>query len=103
MASRWGASREVDPVNWMAWTPQTAVFFASIFVALVVLTVWELRYPTRTEQGFLPMPTTRGDRFFISLLSAAFIHLLWLGTFAESMFIASVLSLAWAALLMRWG
>ncbi len=90
-------------MNWMAWTPQTAVFFASIFVSLVVLTVWELRFPTRTEQGFLPMPTTRGDRFFISLLSAAFIHLLWLAFFADKLVIASGLSALWAILLMRRG
>ncbi len=90
-------------MNWMAWTPQTALFFASIFTALVILTVWELRYPTRTEQGFLPMPTTRGDRFFISLLSAAFIHLLWLALSTGPLFIASAVSVAWAILLMRRG
>ena len=90
-------------MNWMAWTPQTAVFFASILFALAVLTVWELRYPTRTERGFLPMPTTRGDRFFISLLSAAFIHLLWLAVFADKLLIASGLSALWAILLMRRG
>ena len=90
-------------MTWMAWTPQTAVFFASILVALAVLTVWELRYPTRTERGFLPMPTTRGDRFFISLLSAAFIHLLWLAVFADRLLIASGLSALWAILLMRRG
>ena len=90
-------------MSWMAWTPQTAVFFVSIFAALAVLTVWELRFPTRTERGFLPMPTTRGDRFFISLLSAAFIHLLWLALFADKLFIASALSVVWAILLMRRG
>ncbi len=90
-------------MSWMAWTPQTAIFFAAIATALALMTVWELNRPTRMARGFLPMPTTRGDRFFISLLSAAFIHLLWLGTIAEGVVVASLLSLAWAALLMRWG
>lgn len=90
-------------MNWMAWTPQTAMFFASIFIALIILTAWELRHPTRTERGFLPIATTRGDRFFISLLSAAFIHLLWLAVFADRMVIASGLSAVWAILLMRRG
>jgi len=49
------------------------------------------------------MATTRGDRFFISLLSAAFIHLLWLGTVADYVAVASLLSVIWAGLLMRWG
>lgn len=87
----------------MAWTPQTAIFFAAIGVALVFMTAWELMRPTRPARGFLPMTTTRGDRFFISLLSAAFIHLLWLGTISEGLVIASLLSAAWAVLLMRWG
>lgn len=90
-------------MNWMAWTAQTAVFFAGIGIALIVMTIWEILAPTELAQGFLPMATTRGDRFFISLLSAAFIHLLWLGTVADNIFVASSLSVIWAALLMRWG
>ena len=31
------------------------------------------------RRGFLPMATTRGDRLFIGLLGAAYIHLAWLG------------------------
>ncbi|MGI9204316.1 MAG: DUF2160 domain-containing protein [Woeseiaceae bacterium] len=90
-------------MSWMAWTPQTAVFFICIAAALAVMTVWELRKPTDTARGFLPLMTTRGDRFFISLLSAAFIHLFWLGTFAGTILIASLLSIVWALVLMRWG
>lgn len=90
-------------MSWMAFTPQTAIFFSAIALALVVMTIWELKRPTEASKGFLPMTTTRGDRFFISLLSAAFIHLLWLGTIADGLVVASLLSAAWAALLMRWG
>jgi len=87
----------------MAWTVQTAAFFICIAVALAIMTFWELRNPTETARGFLPMATTRGDRFFISLLSAAFIHLFWLGTFSGPILIASLLSIVWAVVLMRWG
>ena len=90
-------------MSWMAWTTQAAIFFVGIGAALSVMTVWEILRPTKLARGFLPMPTTRGDRFFISLLSAAFVHMLWLGTIADYLFIASSLSLIWAALLMRWG
>ena len=90
-------------MSWMAWTPQTAIFFAGIAIALVLMTVWEILKPTELARGFLPIATTRGDRFFISLLSAAFIHLLWLGTIADNLVVASVLSVIWAALLMRRG
>jgi len=90
-------------MSWMAWTPQTAIFFAGIAIALVLMTVWEILKPTELARGFLPIATTRGDRFFISLLSAAFIHLLWLGTVTDYLVVASVLSVIWAALLMRRG
>ena len=90
-------------MTWMAWTAQTAIFFLGIGIALLVMTVWEMLRPTELARGFLPMATTRGDRFFISLLSAAFIHLLWLGTVADYLVVASALSMIWAALLMRWG
>ncbi len=90
-------------MSWMAWTPQTAIFFTSIGAALTLMTIWELLRPTELSRGFLPMATTRGDRFFISLLSAAFIHLLWLGTVVDNLLVASVLSAIWAAILMRWG
>lgn len=90
-------------MNWMAWTMPTAVFFVCIGLALLCMTVLELRRPTRLENGFLPMATTRGDRFFISLLSAAFIHLAWLGLIGTMLPAASVLSLVWAFVLLRWG
>lgn len=90
-------------MSWMAWTFQTSVFFVGIGTALVLMTLWELKKPTSASRGFLPLVTTRGDRFFISLLSAAFIHLFWLGTFGSAILIASLLSLGWAIILMRWG
>lgn len=90
-------------MSWMAWTPQTAAFFAGIGIALLLMTVFELLRPTGLARGFLPMATTRGDRFFISLLSAAFIHMLWLAAGWGPVLLASALSLVWAAALMRWG
>lgn len=88
---------------WMAWTWPTAVFFLSIAMALVLLSVLELIRPTISRRGFLPLATTRGDRFFISLLSAAFIHIIWLAATDLNVLIASGISLMLAAVLMRWG
>lgn len=90
-------------MNWMAWTTPTAIFFACLGVALALMTLWEILRPTTFVQGFLPMPTTRGDRFFIGLLSAAFIHLFWLGAITDYLVVASAISAAWAVVLMRWG
>ena len=90
-------------MSWMAWTLPTALFFVAIGMALVVMTLLELRYPTLQRQGFLPLSTTRGDRFFISLLSAAFIHLLFLGLLPGAVLWASAVSAAWAVLVLGWG
>ncbi len=90
-------------MRWMAWTTPTAVFFGLIIAAIVALLVWELRSPTVARRGLLPMPTTRGDRFFLGLLAAAFVHMAWLGLTAASPWIATGLSLALMAALGRWG
>jgi predicted small integral membrane protein len=36
-------------------------------------------YPEAERVGILRIPTTRGDRLFISLVLAGVIHLLWIG------------------------
>lgn len=70
-------------LKWMYWTPQVAIFFGCVAVMLAGMTVWELRSPTVERKGFLPIATTRGDRLFIGLLTAAYINLAWIGANAE--------------------
>ena len=100
--------------EWMAWTLPVAVFFICIALMLAGMTVWELNSPTSLRRGFLPMATTRGDRLFIGLLSAAYVNLAFVGLsgkFAEwfsleadpSIWISFVLSMAVLALVMHKG
>ncbi|MDN6886023.1 DUF2160 domain-containing protein [Variovorax sp. CAN2819] len=100
--------------NWMVWTTPVAVFFSCIALMLVVMTVWELKSPTTLRRGWLPMETTRGDRLFIGLLSAAYVNLAfvglagklqeWMSLEAEpSIWISFVISMALLALIMRKG
>jgi predicted small integral membrane protein len=65
--------------RWMAWTTPVAVFFTCIVLMLIAMTVWERKSPTTLRKGFLPLETTRGDRLFIGLLSAAYINLAFIG------------------------
>ena len=90
-------------MRWMAWTVPSALLFAAIIGAIVVLLVWELISPTVARRGFLPMPTTRGDRFFIGLLATAFIHMMWLAVTAASPWWALGISAGVMAVLGRWG
>ena len=100
--------------EWMAWTTPVAVFFCCIGLMLAGMTVWELKSPTTLRKGFLPIETTRGDRLFIGLLSAAYVNLAFVGISARlvewmnleaepSIWISFVLSMALLGLVMRKG
>jgi predicted small integral membrane protein len=65
--------------DWMVWTTPVAVFFTCIALMLVGMTVWELKSPTTLRRGWLPLETTRGDRLFIGLLTAAYVNLIFIG------------------------
>jgi len=54
------------------------------------------------RHGILGLDTTRGDRLFISLLGAAFIHLAWLGLVGPNLWWALGLSLIYAVAVFRW-
>ncbi len=63
---------------WMAWTWQTAGFFGAIVAAMVALTLLAAYRPETPRRGILGFPTTRGDRFFVSVIGAAYIFILWM-------------------------
>lgn len=69
----------MESIAWMAWTPPTAIFFAALACTLAVMTWLAAVYPEAERVGVLRIPTTRGDRLFISLIAAAVIHLVWIG------------------------
>lgn len=78
----------------MAWTWQTATFFVVIAMLLIGMGVWERVSPGGApRRGILGFQTTRGDRLFISLLLAAYIHLLWLAATRLPLWGASVVAL----------
>lgn len=90
-------------LSWMAWTWQTALFFALLLATLMAMTGLAVLRPETERVGILGLPTTRGDRLFLTLLCAAFIHLGWLALAGEApLWGASVLSLVWGAALFRW-
>jgi predicted small integral membrane protein len=89
--------------GWMAWTLPVAIFFSCILLMLIGMTIWELKSPTVERKGYLPMPTTRGDRLFIGLLSAAYVNLAWAGLTDLHQGFAAVLGLVVLMIVMRWG
>ncbi len=100
--------------DWMAWTLPVAVFFSCIVLMLIGMTAWEIKSPTTLRRGWLPMETTRGDRLFIGLLSAAYVNLAFVAVSEKmvtwfslenepSIWISLAVSMAVLALVMRKG
>jgi predicted small integral membrane protein len=100
--------------EWMAWTMPVAIFFTCIVLMLIGMTLWEIKSPTVQRKGWLPMTTTRGDRLFIGLVSAAYVNLafvavsekmiVWFGLEQEpSIWISFVLSMLLLGLILRKG
>jgi len=106
----------MENIAWMAWTLPTAIFFCALAVTLAVMTWLAVRYPEAERVGVLRIPTTRGDRLFISLIMAAVIHLAWIGFIGtdaiatlpigegielSSLWLATVISLVSAVVIFR--
>ena len=106
----------MENIAWMAWTLPTAIFFVLLAMTLAVMTGLAMAYPEAERVGILRIPTTRGDRLFISLIMAAVIHLLWIGFVGtdpiatlpigegidlSSLWLATVISLASAVAIFR--
>ena len=87
---------------WMAWTWQTALFFALIAAMLAVMTALAVLRPEAPRRGILRFPTTRGDRLFVTLLGAAVIHVLWIGFGGAAAWPALVASALFGAAMFRW-
>ena len=90
-------------LEWMAWTPISAAFFVAVGLMLVGMTVWGILQPTAPHKGLLPIVTTRGDRLFIGLLAAAYVHLAWLLFSEDNLWVASIAALALLIAVIRWG
>lgn len=65
-------------LDWMAWTWQTAAFFGTVVTILILLTLLAIFRPEIPRKGILGFPTTRGDRFFVTMIGSAFIFIFWM-------------------------
>ncbi|HET9594296.1 MAG TPA: DUF2160 domain-containing protein [Anaeromyxobacteraceae bacterium] len=90
-------------LGWMAWTWSTAAFWGGIALCLAAMAVWEWRAPGGAPRhGILGLDTTRGDRLFVSLLSAAFVHLAWLALLDAPLWGATVIAAILAVVVFRY-
>jgi predicted small integral membrane protein len=89
---------------WMYWTWPSGIFFIALFAAIAAMGVWDVYQPTINRKGFLPIATSRGDRFFIGIISMIAIFLIWLVIFGQNyLWGALTLSVVWWAIEAKWG
>ena len=88
-------------LDWMAWTWPTALFFSLIAIALIVLTLLAIYRPEVPKVGILRFPTTRGDRFFVSLIGSAFICITWMRLGGGVLWYPLMISLIYAIAMFR--
>ena len=95
---------DFDFIKWMAWTWPTASFFIFIALCITVMYFWEKKDPGGSpRKGILTLNTTRGDRLFVSLLSAAFIHLGFIGFTEVTIWLPFTVAVIWLFIVMKWG
>ncbi len=90
-----------DHIGWMAWTWQTILFFVLIATGLATLTTLAVLRPETPHVGILRFATTRGDRFFVSLLLAAFLFLGFIRFGGQNFIYPTVAALLMAAVMFR--
>ena len=86
---------------WMAWTWQTGIFWGAIAAALVTLTLLAVYRPEKPRLGILGFPTTRGDRFFTSLIGSAFIFILYMRFGGEILWYPFAIAIVFAIAMFR--
>jgi len=87
----------------MEWTLPTAIFCIAIFLILIAMTIWQTISPSIERRGFLPIPTTPGDRLFIGILGSIYLFLAWIGLTDLSLLILLFIAVGWIIVVMRWG
>ena len=93
-----------ENLQWMYWTTPSALVFIILFAAIVGMGVWDRFSPGYARKGLLPMLTTRGDRFFVAVMTLVGVHLLWLGVLGVTLIWAPLaISAAAFVTILRWG
>ncbi|MEU0569919.1 DUF2160 family membrane protein [Nonomuraea sp. NPDC005983] len=90
-------------LEWMVWTPPTALVFIGLGLLLCGMAVWARLSPPVARRGFLRIETDRGDRLYIGLISAAVVLAGWIAITDLSMWLALAFALLVASLIGIWG
>jgi len=88
--------------SWMGWTWPTAAFFAALAAGLVGMSMWDVLSPSTPRTGIFGNMTSRGDRFFVSVIGSMLIELGWIGIVGGNYATSAIICLLFAAAVFRW-
>ena len=89
-------------LGWMAWTWETGLFFGLIVLGLATLTALAIRRPESPRRDILGFATTRGDRFFVSLIGSAYIFVAWIRFGGAELWAPLAIAIAFGAAMFRY-
>jgi predicted small integral membrane protein len=93
-----------ENTSWMYWTWQSGLAIGGLFFAIFLMGVWDAVSQSVPRKGFFPIKTTRGDRFFIGIISTIAIFLIWLGLVGSAaLWVPLAISIVWFAAEGIWG
>ena len=93
-----------ENLGWMYWTLPTAIMFTGLFLTIAGIGIRDHFAPSYPRKGFLPIPTTPGDRLFIGILITIAIHILWILLLKETtLYPATGIAAVAFATIARWG
>lgn len=81
----------LDKISWMQWTLPSIIFFGGIFLVITIVGIAENYMTVIVRKGFLPIPTTPGDRVFISIMYIIGLFLIWMTIFSGSLLIIPII------------
>jgi len=90
-------------MEWMFWTRETTIVFGILGSALLILAILDYYRRSTPRKGFLPMRTTRGDRFFFGMIFIIVIGFLWLVFVPFSTKFCSIPALVVFFIIQIWG
>jgi len=88
----------------MLWTMPSIIGFCLIFGIIIAINIIDVFRPGYARKGFLPITTTRGERVYISILSAVLVFFIWMKFLPEGTLIFSLaVVLPLVFVLIAWG
>ena len=88
--------------DWMYLTNQSLYTILILVGLIVLMNILDVIFPNHFRKGFLPISTTRGERFFIVLLCSVSFWFLWFNFFNLPIAYSYIFVIPMDFIIMKW-